>query len=393
MTREELEEAISCYHTPLYIFDMDELGKTVANFRDGLQGKTDLCFAIKANPFLTEKMSAMVDRIEVCSMGEFRICKALGIPAQQVLISGVLKKEEDIREILAYYGGNCCYTVESLNQFTQFANWSKKDKKELGVYLRLTSGNQFGMDENTIERIIKAREKYPYIKIKGIHFFSGTQKKSVSKIEKELTYLEQFFETLQREWQFVVEELEYGPGMAAYYFTGKEDNTVEDIAEISKIISQMNWKGRIVLEMGRALCAASGYYLTKVCDVKQSGEKNYCIVDGGNHQINYDGQIRGMYQPHLMVSPERNVGEVKNWSICGALCTANDVLVQNIPLKDLQVGDVLIFQRTGAYSMTEGMALFLSHPLPKVVLYENETGFKMARDRQSTYEWNMERKK
>ena len=32
-----------------------------------------ICFAIKANPFLTGRIAEMVDRIEVCSMGEFEI--------------------------------------------------------------------------------------------------------------------------------------------------------------------------------------------------------------------------------------------------------------------------------------------------------------------------------
>ena len=37
----------------------------------------------------------------------------------------------------------------------------------------------------------------------------------------------------------------------------------------------------------------------------------------------------------------------------------------------------------------EGMALFLSHELPGVVLYDEENGWKVARERQETFELNM----
>lgn len=52
--------------------------------------------------------------------------------------------------------------------------------------------------------------------------------------------------------------------------------------------------------------------------------------------------------------------EEQNYCICGALCTANDILIRQYPLKGVRPGDLLVFERTGAYSMTEGMSLFLS---------------------------------
>ena len=40
--------------------------------------------------------------------------------------------------------------------------------------------------------------------------------------------------------------------------------------------------------------------------------------------------------------------------------------------------------------MTEGMSLFLSHELPAVVFYSEKEGFKLVRNKQETYKWNME---
>ena len=304
MDLEKFEHAITKYGTPLYVFDIDEVKRKTDYFRDRFRESAGLCFAIKANPFLTCTMSKVTDRIEVCSMGEFEICRELQIEAEKLLISGVLKKKEDITEILNIYGGRCRYTVESVEQLYSYINWSSTHGEKINVYLRLTSGNQFGMDEEAIEKIIASRDQFPMIKVCGIHFFSGTQKKTAEKFSKEIAYLDKFCWKIEQKYGFTMSELEYGPGIAVPYFKDQEDTLEADIEVIKTAISEMKWKGKVMLEMGRAFVASCGYYLTCVHECKKNNDRNYCIVDGGMHQIQYDGQIRGMYQPKCRMYPD-----------------------------------------------------------------------------------------
>lgn len=390
MDVECLEYGIMKYGTPLYVFHVDEMKELVELFRRELPERTGICFAMKANPFLVRQMSALTDRIEVCSVGEFEICRQLGICPEKILISGVLKVKKEIYEILNYYRGTCAYTVESWDQYQTFVEWCNTNREPVRVYLRLTSGNQFGADEKTIQKMISVRKVCPFLKIQGIHYFSGTQKKTMDKVKKELRYLDGFLRELEEMFQFPIKELEYGPGIPVSYFKGQKDMFVEDIRSIIQGIQTMKWKGKITLEMGRALAARCGYYLTGVKEIKQNNCRNYCIVDGGIHQMNYDGQIRGMYCPEFQMSPQRMGGLKQEYTVCGSLCTVNDVLIQKAEICDLQVGDVLIFKGAGAYAITEGMALFLSHELPQAASYSRETGWKLIRKKQETYQWNME---
>ena len=52
----------------------------------------------------------------------------------------------------------------------------------------------------------------------------------------------------------------------------------------------------------------------------------------------------------------------------------NDVLAADLPLGELQEGDLLVFENTGAYSMLEGMSFFLSHELPGIAVFSPEEG-------------------
>ncbi|MEG1477672.1 MAG: diaminopimelate decarboxylase, partial [Oscillospiraceae bacterium] len=46
----------------------------------------------------------------------------------------------------------------------------------------------------------------------------------------------------------------------------------------------------------------------------------------------------------------------------------------------LNIGDTLCFCNIGAYSVTEGLYLFLSRRLPKILLYSQARGIITARD-------------
>ena len=146
-----LDEAILRFGTPTYVFDVEQAKKRARAFRGIIGQAADLCYAMKANPFLVRAMAEEVNRIEVCSMGEFRICKQKEIPAEKLLISGVMKDRDDLWEILETYGNRCHYTIESLNQYAILNEWARSSGKKVPVYLRLTSGNQFGMDEFDLE--------------------------------------------------------------------------------------------------------------------------------------------------------------------------------------------------------------------------------------------------
>ena len=52
----------------------------------------------------------------------------------------------------------------------------------------------------------------------------------------------------------------------------------------------------------------------------------------------------------------------------------------NLTLPALSVGDVLAFGRCGAYSVTEGIGLFLSRQLPRIVLRSERGGNRLLRD-------------
>lgn len=75
-----------------------------------------------------------------------------------------------------------------------------------------------------------------------------------------------------------------------------------------------------------------------------------------------------------------DTGAVQAWTLCGSLCTTADILTRNAEFDSLAIGDVLVFCRTGAYSVTEGMAVFLSREMPVVSVYSEKNGLTVIRE-------------
>lgn len=380
------ELAVSC-QTPAYLFDTDILNERISWARELLR-PAKLCFAIKANPFLIRAMDAQLDCYEVCSPGEFHICLQNGLDSRKIVLSGVSKAWEDVQ--YAMEQGVVRYTAESRQQFELVHRCAEEFGRKAEILLRVTSGNQFGMSEADVVDLIRRRKSYPCLDIVGVQYFTGTQKKSMKKIAGEVEYIENFIQRLACEEKFPVRVLEFGPGLGVPYFT--KDDWEEDrrlLKEFGELFIEER-PYQLVFEMGRFLAASCGYYITKIVDQKRNDAVNVCIVDGGIHHVNYYGQNMAMKTPILSFFPQHPVEAVQEekWTVYGSLCTVSDVLLKNLPLLDARVGDYLVFHNIGAYSVTEGIYLFLSRKMPSVNLYSVKNGVMQLRPQLETWTLN-----
>lgn len=387
MNEMKLQELAVSLGTPAFVFDTDILKERAKWVADQVR-PAKLCFAIKANPFLLSAMDEHVERYEVCSPGEFHICVKNGLDMSKIVLSGVNKEYEDVR--YAMEQGVIHYTAESKAQFELVHTCAKEQDKTVEIFLRVTSGNQFGMSESDVEELIRKRTDYPHLDVTGLQYFTGTQKKVMKKIAGEVEYIENLMQRLQDEYGFVSKVLEFGPGLGVPYFTK------DDFEEDQKLLVEFMGLFReerpyeIIFEMGRFLTASCGYYMTKIVDMKKNDAVNVCLVDGGINHVNYYGQNMAMKTPVLSYFPQHSLEktEEEEWNVYGSLCTVADILLKKLPLTDARVGDYLVFHNIGAYSVTEGIYLFLSRKLPKIYLYSENEGAALLRDGLDTWTLN-----
>lgn len=418
--RPKYEEIVKNTGTPAYVFDMDVFKRRIEFLRQYLGEDIGICYAMKANPFVVGSIGEIVDRFEVCSPGEFKICERAKVPMDKVVLSGVYKEPVDTKRIVKTYRDSILYTAESVAQFNLVNEGASENAIVVDIILRITTGNQFGIDEEELRKIIENRNEYKGVNIVGIQHFSGTQRHNLKIYSQEIEYCDNLIASLEEDYGYVAKELEFGTGFYFEYFQPKEKKgeAIEDVVEgtfefhskaqddardiadedeikllkeFSNLLHNMKFKGKKTLEIGRFIAATCGTYYTQIVDSKHNTGTQFCIVDGGIHQVNYFGQMMAMKLPwyrQLKTDGRIYNGGKDKANVCGSLCTINDNLVKNMPLTEPTIGDILEFINTGAYSMTETPALFLSRDLPKVYLYSTKDGLELMRDRVETNEFN-----
>jgi diaminopimelate decarboxylase len=384
MEIKQIKNIIENYDTPTYVFDIRTLKDRIQYLRRSLPKHIELCYAIKANTFIIKDIENDVDRFEVCSNGEYEICQSKKIKNEKILISGINKDKKAV-ETMIEKGNVRLFSIESMTQYDILKNQKQKVK----AIIRITNGNQFGINESDCKKIIEDREMYPNLEIVGLQFFTGTQKTSIKKLTKEIEYMDNFIAELEQTYNFKIQEFEFGTGLPVYYFKNDEFNEDEFMQEFSDVLNNLKFKGRIILEIGRSIVASCGIYITKIVDKKINKNERYAIVDGGMNHIVYYGQFMAMKIPDMEIYPRRIENVNETWNICGSLCTTNDILVKQLKVSDLQIGDALIFKNTGAYCMTEGMSLFLSRDLPQILKNDINNNIEVIRKTTPIYTLNM----
>lgn len=399
----ELKEiAIKC-GTPSYIFDTDELCARIDAMQQILGCGVTVCYAMKANPFLISVLDKKLDKFEVCSPGEFAICEKEGINREKIVLSGVNKEKKDILYTMKT-GAVGIYTVESLNQLELINSCAVECGIKVKVLIRVTSGNQFGINERQIYEIADRKDELKGIIIEGIQCYSGTQKKKLSQIESEVVWLQAIAHTCEAEHGVKLNEIEYGPGLSVDYFVTDKCDAMnadfDELKEFAGMIKEMSEKFNVTLEMGRYIAATCGILISRIVDMKMNDTTRYAIIDSGINHINYYGQAMAMKKPRCEFIPMKYTEGfadgadhevevysqgVQPYNICGSLCTVGDVIVKNLELKDAKIGDMIAFYNIGAYSVTEGIYLFLSRRMPAIVMYSKKTGYRIVRNPVDTF--------
>ena len=365
--------------TPFYCYDAERFQHKVEKLKSSLGETAKLCFSVKSNPWMVPSARRFFDFLEVCSMGEFQLCLECEVPLSMISVGGVAKSWDDCVRLVSMPPHRI--SVESVHQLELLNQAAAHANRSMNVLLRLTSGNQFGMPVDQIKQIFCDCSRYKNINLQGIHFYAGTQRKSLVEAEKMIAALTDAADS------FPAREIEFGAGFGVPVFDGQSESEYEPyIRKIIDAIQNLSRLSNITMECGRFLTCEIGIYVTTVLDMKRNAGRDFLIVDGGIHHLCYYKQIGGRPVPYISTYPPASNAR-KKYTVCGSLCAASDILAKDALLPEIQIGDRLIFFGAGAYSMTEARSLFLSRDLPSVALL-GEDGSVQVKKSLPTYPFN-----
>lgn len=367
-----------------YLYRPEVAALRARKLRAALPPWATLLFAVKANSY-EPVLAALstdggVDGFEVASLGEAQLASAILPPGRPIAAAGPAKHPGLLAGLLA--AGVTVVHAESVTELRRLDVLGRELGRRIPVALRVNParvavtgtlamggrGTAFGIPEHDVPAALDLARALPGIDVVGFHVHAASGSLDARAHAAYVGWVLEWSSATARATGVELRWVDAGGGLGVSY-----DGTVAlDLAVLAEELAALTPPTgvEVAIEPGRWLAADCGWYAAEVVDLKDSHGTTFVIVRGG---------IGGYALPATEDFPfPVAVVAVDEWrepfprpertdvtvTIGGELCTPEDVLVRDVRLERVRVGDVLVFPRAGAYGYEFALRDFLGHPAP-----------------------------
>jgi diaminopimelate decarboxylase len=388
-------DLVERFGTPLFVFDQRTFVSRCEEYRRSFaDGPTpvEIIYAGKAFMCLAacQLLASQGLSLDVSSGGELHVALTAGFPADRIYMHGNNKTPAELKMALEHRIGYV--VVDSFNELELLDRLAADMGRRQNIFLRLTPGVKpethqyiqtgqidskfgFGINDGLAERAIKAARGSASLDLIGFHAHIGSQIFDMRHYAEAVAALAEFSAKIMNETGFTVEKLNLGGGLGIKYIDAHEPPSIEGYAAaiFEAIVGQCQKAGlplpELAIEPGRSIVGNAAVTLYRVGTVKEiPGVRTYVSVDGGMSD-NLRPMLYGADYSALVVN-KAGYEPTEEVTIAGKHCESGDVLIKDIRLPSVDVGDIICTPATGAY----GYAMannFNMQPRPPVVLVKD----------------------
>jgi diaminopimelate decarboxylase len=383
----EPRELAHRFGTPLYVYDLEVIDRQVAALRAVLPDRTDLAYAVKANPALAvvAHLAGLGLGADVASGGELATALRAGLAPDRIVMTGPGKRDEELEA--AVRAGNRAVTVESLGELARLEAVARTAGRRQPVMLRAAvaeparlervrlvgddGAGKFGMDAADLIDAARLAARSAHLELLGLHAFGASNVLEASALVAHVATTARAARELARVTGTTVRIVDAGGGLGIPYESHEESLDLVGLGRgLGGIVD--GWAtepfladARLLLEPGRFLVGPAGAYLATVVDTKSVDGTLVAILDGGVHHVLRPALVGTEHRVRLLTSSSRRPVPV---TVAGPLCSGLDILAVGAIMAPPSVGDLVAVLDVGAYGFTESMPYFLSHPIPAEVV-------------------------
>ena len=349
--------------TPVYVYSRATLTRHARVFRDALKvlPKVHLAFAVKSNPNLAvlKVLAAEGYGADVVSAGEMDRALAAGIPAADVVFSGVGKTAAEMRRALAAGCGQ--FNLESEEEGIELAEIAASmglvatatlrinPDVDAGTHAKISTGkaeNKFGVPYDRAAGIYARLSALPGLNLRGLALHIGSQLAKLDPLEAAFIKAGALMQAIRAEGHAVT-HMDLGGGVGVPYKAGE---VFPQPAEYAAMIARVTegWDATLMFEPGRVITGNTGVLLTEIVRVKQGALHPWVVVDAAMNDL----ARPAMYDAWHDFSAVTPSGETMTANIVGPICESSDTFAMAREIDTVARGDLAVFRTAGAYGAT-----------------------------------------
>ena len=366
--------------TPVYIYSQATLTRHARVLKDALADvpNVHIAFAIKANPNLGV-LRVLADAgygADVVSGGELARALAAGIPAADVVFSGVGKMDRELIHGLEAGIGQFNLELEEEGEvladlahargLTAPAVIRVNPDVAAGTHAKISTGqraNKFGIPIDQARAVFDRLAGRPGLNLRGVAIHIGSQLTSLAPLEAAYARIGELVAEL-RAAGHVITHVDLGGGLGVVY---KDDDAPPSPAEWGAMIARVTreWNVTLMLEPGRLIAANAGVLLTEVVWVKPGGDGvPYVILDAAMNDL----ARPALYEAWHDFVAVRPTGERMTANLAGPICETGDTFARDREIDAVKRGDLAVFRSAGAYGASMASTYNSRDLVPEVLV-------------------------
>ena len=393
------------FGTPLYVYSQATLTDHFTKLDHALAPLPHLvCYAMKSNSNLAviRSLAKLGGGFDTVSAGEIQRVIAAGGDPRKCVFAGVGKTEAEIAFALKH--DIYSFNVESEAELKRISQVAVRLKKiapvavrvnpnvDAGTHAKITTGtyaNKFGIAFEQIEAVYARASKLPNLRLRGLQMHIGSQLTDITPFQTAVAKVVPLVAKLNAKHGFdffsigggigIVYRDALASGDAKWWQTPEGKNVLTPQRYADTLVPLLKPLGlKILLEPGRFISGNAGALLTRVEFIKQTGKKNFVIVDAAMNDL-----IRPAFYDsyHEIVPLTKKGGATVSSDVVGPICESGDYFAKDRPLAKVGEGDFLALLSAGAYGSVMG-SNYNSRPLAAEVLVNGRKSA-LVRQRQS----------
>ncbi|KUP09935.1 diaminopimelate decarboxylase [Bacillus coahuilensis m2-6] len=367
-------ELVKQYGTPLMVYNETVIRQNCREFKQTFdQSGLTYQVAYAGKAFLCMDMVRLVKEegmsLDVVSGGELYTALQAGFPVERIHFHGNNKSVEELE--MGIDAGIGCFVVDNFIELELLHELAAEREQKVNILLRVTPGveahthdyimtgqedSKFGFDVGNGQGKlgVQLALQKPYFHLLGVHSHIGSQIFETEGFQYAIEVLARFLQEVHEESDFVMSVLNVGGGFGVRYTEEDEPlpirEYVKSITEAVKFsFGQLCYPTpEIWVEPGRSIVAEAGTTLYKIGTQKNlPGIRKYVAIDGGMTDNLRPALYKARYDAILANRANEERTEVV--SIAGKACESGDMLIWDIALPPVRMGDTLAVFSTGAY--------------------------------------------
>jgi len=350
--------------TPVYVYSRATLERHARVFTEALAGLDNpwIAFALKSNPNLAvvKVLQRQGFGADVVSGGELARARAAGVPAQDIVFSGVGKTHAEL--IAGLDAGIGQFNLESEEEALDLAHIAEargvsaacalrvNPDVDAGTHEKISTGkaeNKFGVPISRAEELFGKLSERPGLNLRGVALHIGSQLSSLEPFEQAFAKLGRLIQTLRSQGHRIT-HADLGGGLGVPYKTG---DVLPSPADYGAMVARVTrgWDVRLIFEPGRVISGNAGVLLTRVIRVKRGGNgPPFVVVDAAMNDLARPA-LYGAWHDFEAVRPN---GTRMTANIVGPICETGDTFARDRDCDAVAKGDLAIFRTAGAYGAT-----------------------------------------